>query len=333
MRRAIALAERQLGRTAPNPAVGCVIVKDGCVIGVGATARGGRPHAEIIALEMAGEDAKGAAAYVTLEPCSHTGETPPCAQALIAAGIACVITGNQDPNPKVAGAGIAMLRAASIEVIENIEAQKAAKLHEGFFRSIGGKRPFVTLKIASSLDGKIATESGQSQWITGKAARDYGHLLRANHDAIATGIGTVLADDPSLTCRLAGREADSPKRYVFDRQNHSPDDAKIHPCSLLNAPLEAALQQMAKQDGITRLLIEAGPTLNTAFLQAGLVDELYWFKAPLLIGAGGRDAITALPDSPPCQLARMQLKQSLRLGVDRCEIYRLSKPPHLDDYS
>lgn len=324
MTHAIRLATDQLGRTAPNPAVGCVIVKDDCIVGVGATARGGRPHAETIALEMAGSDAKGATAYVTLEPCSHDGKTGPCAKALIAAGVACIIIANRDPNPAVNGSGIQMLCNAGIDVIEGVEQGEAAQLHEGFFRTLHDKRPLVTLKIASSLDGKVATASGQSQWITGEQARTYGHGLRANHDAILTGIGTVLADDPSLTCRIAGRESDSPQRFVLDRMQRTPDDAAIHPCTVLTSPsVGDALHDIAEQ-GITRLLVEAGPTLSTAFLKAGLVDWLYWFRAPVTLGADARSAVNGLPDTPLDALSRMRLTESFSLGPDVCEVYRVS---------
>jgi diaminohydroxyphosphoribosylaminopyrimidine deaminase/5-amino-6-(5-phosphoribosylamino)uracil reductase len=328
MRHAIRLGAAQLGRCAPNPAVGCVIVQGERIIGVGATARGGRPHAETIALQMAGADASGATVYVTLEPCAHIGKTGPCAQALIDAGVAHVIIANRDPNPNVSGRGIAMLMDAGINVIEGVEADAASELHAGFFKTILQKRPLVTLKIASSADGKIATASGQSQWITGPKAREYGHALRANHDAILTGIGTVLADDPSLTCRLAGRAKDSPKRFMLDRQGRAPKSAKIHPCTTLNAPLDECLAQLSAQ-GITRLLVEAGPTLSTAFLREGLADQLYWFKAPLLIGADGRDAIATLPDAPLDAMHRMQLSQRFSLGEDVCEMYRLSRHPEL----
>lgn len=324
MAQAIRLGEAQLGRCAPNPAVGCVIVKNEQVVGIGATARGGRPHAETQALSMAGEAARGASVYVTLEPCAHQGQTGPCAQALIEAGVAQVIIGVRDPYPGVTGRGVALLREAGIEVIEGIEAEAAATLHEGFFRTVRDARPLVSLKLATSLDGKLATASGLSQWITGPQARTYGHLLRAQHDAILTGIGTVLADDPALTCRLPGREADSPQRFVLDRRNRLPANAAIHPCeTLTHTTLTGALNALAGR-GITRLLVEAGPTLSTALLQAGLVDWLYWFRAPLLIGAGGRDAIDTLPDAPPDALTRMTLQAHFRLGGDSCEVYRVS---------
>lgn len=331
MRHAIALARKQLGRCAPNPAVGCVIVApSGQIIGVGATHQSGRPHAEAMAIAMAGADARGATAYVTLEPCSHHGQTPPCAQALIDAGIARVFIASQDPNPKVSGSGIAMLRAAGMEVVLGIAEDEAALLHEGFFKSLSVKRPLVSLKIASSLDGKIATASGESQWITSEQARRYGHALRGEHDAIATGIGTVLADDPALTCRLAGREEDSPKRFVFDRNTRLPTNAKLHPCVALSQPLAEALEVMALEHGITRLLVEAGPRLSSAFLQAGLVDWLYWFKAPLLLGAAGRSALGDLADAPLNRMPRMRLERRLQLGADSCECYRISPLP---DYS
>lgn len=324
MQHAIRLGHAQLGRTAPNPAVGCVIVKDGRIVGTGATARGGRPHAETQAIAMAGRHAKGATVYVTLEPCSHQGQTGACALALIEAGVARVVIGNRDPNPKVSGSGIVMLRAAGIEVIEDIEAEAAQQLHEGFFRTLRDHRPLVTLKLATSADGKIATASGQSQWITAERARAHGHLLRASHDAVLTGIGTVLADDPSLTCRLAGREPDSPQRFVLDRQNRLPKAAKIHPCDVLSHPsVEEALHALSAR-GITRLLVEAGPVLSTAFLQSACVDWLYWYRAPLVIGSGGRDAIGSLPDQPLETLARMRVTERLVLGEDVCEVYRIT---------
>lgn len=329
MRHALRLALAQLGRTAPNPAVGCVIVSQGRIVGATATARGGRPHAETQALAMAGEAARGGDVYVTLEPCSHEGQSGSCARALIAAGVARVVIANRDPNPQVSGGGIALLRAAGIGVIEGVEAAEAAQLHEGFFRTMMQNRPMVSLKIACSLDGKIAAASGESQWITGEKARAYGHVLRASHDAIATGIGTALADDPSLTCRLAGREEDSPRRFVFDRNGRLPEDAKLHPCAILQVPLAQALAAMAK-DGITRLLIEAGPTLSTAFLQAGLVDWLYLFRAPMVLGSGGRDAFGE--NAQPDLAAALQLNplQQIELSPDRLEVYRLTSPIRAD---
>ncbi|HQT72519.1 MAG TPA: bifunctional diaminohydroxyphosphoribosylaminopyrimidine deaminase/5-amino-6-(5-phosphoribosylamino)uracil reductase RibD, partial [Acidiphilium sp.] len=204
MRSALALARRGLGETAPNPSVGCVILRDGVVVGRGRTAPGGRPHAETEALAMAGEAARGATAYVTLEPCAHHGRTPPCADALIAAGIARVVIAMADPDPRTDGAGIARLRAAGIEVVEGVGAAEAAEINAGFTLRLRAGRPLVTLKLATSLDGQIATRTGESQWITGAAARQLGHALRGTHDAVMVGVGTVLADDPELTCRIEG---------------------------------------------------------------------------------------------------------------------------------
>src|SRR5262245_54706539 len=208
---ALSLAARNLGQTWPNPAVGCVIVDaSGHVVGRGFTQRGGRPHAETEALKVAGGRARGGTAYVTLEPCAHHGKTPPCADALVAAGIARCVAAIEDPDPRVSGSGLATLRAAGISVDTGVLAERAKDLNIGFLTRIRAGRPFVALKLATSLDGRIATRSGESRWITGEAARAFGHLLRATHDAIAVGSGTVLTDDPELTCRLEGLEDRSP---------------------------------------------------------------------------------------------------------------------------
>ena len=309
MRIALRLASRNLGITWPNPSVGALIVKDGRIVGQGITARGGRPHAETEAIAQAGENARGATLYVTLEPCSHHGQTPPCAEAIIKAGIARVYIACSDPNPLISGRGIALLRQAGIDVMEQLCEAQALELNRGFFSVISKGRPFVALKIASSMDGKIAyppLPAGEGpRWITGEQSRAYGHLLRSRYDAIATGIGTVLADDPLLTCRLSGLEDRSPVRVVFDRQGRLPKDSNLMktqadvPVWTLTSPspaqrergLKDALSHLANR-GITRLLVEAGAELSTAFLQSGLVDRIYWFRAPLMIGNDGLAAIT-----------------------------------------
>src|SRR5262245_58482979 len=227
MRAALALAARGLGRTWPNPAVGCVLVRGGHVVGRGWTQPGGRPHAETEALARAGEAARGATAYVSLEPCAHTGKTPPCADALIAAGIGRVVAAVQDPDPRVSGRGLARLRDAGLAVVTGMCAAEAAELNAGFFTRIKQGRPLVSLKLATSLDGRTATRSGDSRWITGDAARRRAHALRATHDAILVGTGTALADDPELTCRLPGLGDRSPVRVVLDRQLRLPDAAKL----------------------------------------------------------------------------------------------------------
>src|SRR6266853_3702784 len=227
MRAALGLARRGLGRVWPNPAVGCVIVKDGRAVGRGWTQPGGRPHAETEALARAAAAAHGATAYVTLEPCCHWGRTPPCADALIAAGLGRVVVALEDPDPRVAGGGVARLRAAGIAVEAGLGAAEAAEINAGFFQRVRLGRPLVTLKLATSLDGRIATASGESRWITGAPARERAHLLRATHDAILVGTDTVLTDDPQLTCRLPGLASRSPVRIVLDRQLRIPPTARI----------------------------------------------------------------------------------------------------------
>jgi diaminohydroxyphosphoribosylaminopyrimidine deaminase/5-amino-6-(5-phosphoribosylamino)uracil reductase len=347
MAAALSLAARNLGQTWPNPAVGCVIVDaGGRVVGRGCTQRGGRPHAETEALKMAGAAAKGGTAYVTLEPCSHHGRTPPCAEALIAAGIARCVAAIEDPDPRVSGNGLATLRAAGVAVETGMLAEQAAELNVGFLTRIAAQRPFVALKLATSLDGRIATRSGQSRWITGDAARAFGHRLRATYDAIAVGSGTVLADDPELTCRLNGLQDRSPVRLVFDRRGRIPAGAKVMtsppPTWIIGRPggsgnnitqyieternddpsteLAEALGKLGAA-GLTRILVEGGAILATAFLKAGLVDRLHWFRAPLVIGGDG------LPGIAPLSVDRLAESVGLRclsrrpLGNDVLELY------------
>ena len=325
MRAALALARRGLGTVWPNPAVGCVIVDRGRVVGRGWTQPGGRPHGETEALGRAGEAARGATAYVSLEPCCHWGRTPPCTDALIAAGIRRVVVALEDPDPRVAGAGVRQLHAAGLEVETGLCEAEAAEINAGFFCRLRNRRPLVTLKLATSLDGRIATGSGESQWITGPPARERAHALRAAHDAIMVGTGTVLADDPQLTCRLPGLAHRSPVRVVVDRHLRIPpttrliSDARAVPVWVLTLPsadperrqaflragatvididpspdgngsLAAALAALGER-GITRLLVEGGGHLAAAFARAGLIDRLVWVHAPMLIGGDGIPAI------------------------------------------
>ena len=227
MRSALALARRGLGNTWPNPSVGCVVVKDGRVVGRAVTAPGGRPHAEPAALDMAGAAARGATVYVTLEPCCHWGRTPPCTDALIDAGVARVVIATRDPDPRVDGAGIARLRAAGIAVDEGVLQAEADEVAAGFRARVRHGRPLVTLKLASTLDGRIATRSGESRWITGEAARRAAHALRGRHDAVMVGVGTVLADDPELTCRLPGYRPNPVVRVVADSHLRTPLTATL----------------------------------------------------------------------------------------------------------
>lgn len=325
MRAALALARRGLGTVWPNPAVGCVIVDRGRIVGRGWTQPGGRPHGETEALGRAGEAARGATAYVSLEPCCHWGRTPPCTDALIAAGIRRVVVALEDPDPRVAGAGVRQLHAAGLEVETGLCEAEAAEINAGFFCRLRNGRPLVTLKLATSLDGRIATGSGESQWITGPPARDRAHALRAAHDAIMVGTGTVLADDPQLTCRLPGLAHRSPVRVVVDRHLRIPpttrliSDARAVPVWVMTLPsadperrqaflragatvididpspdgngsLAAALAALGER-GITRLLVEGGGHLAAAFARAGLIDRLVWVHAPMLIGGDGIPAI------------------------------------------
>jgi len=227
MRSALELARRGLGIVAPNPAVGCVLVQGGRVVGRGWTQPGGRPHAETEALRRAGAASRGAVAYVTLEPCCHWGQTPPCTDALVAAGVRRVVVGAEDPDPRVSGRGIERLRAAGIEVELGICAEAAAELAAGFLLRMRAGRPLVTLKLATTLDGRIATHGGESQWITGPLARQRAHALRADHDAIMVGSNTAVVDDPLLTCRLAGLAARSPVRIAVDSRLRVPLTHKL----------------------------------------------------------------------------------------------------------
>ncbi len=313
MSRALQLAERGLYTTSPNPRVGCVLVKDGQIIGEGWHERAGEPHAEVHALRAAGGMAlaSGATAYVTLEPCSHHGRTPPCADALIAAGISRVVVAMQDPNPLVAGRGVDRLRAAGIEVECSLMETAARELNIGFFSRMTRGLPWVRSKIAASLDGRTALANGASKWITGEAARRDVQLSRARSCAVLTGVGTVLADDPQLNVRIASER--QPLRVVLDSELRMSPDAKILQgggvliyTSTTNANKQAALQAGGAevvlmpgsntqvdlqavlcdlaQRGINEVLVEAGRTLNGALFKAGLVDELVLYLAPQLLG-------------------------------------------------
>ena len=328
MRAALALARRSLGRTWPNPAVGCVIVRDGRVIARGRTQEGGRPHAEADAIAHAGELLKGATVYVTLEPCSHHGRTPPCADALVAAGVARVVSALEDPDPRVKGQGHARLKAAGIAVDVGEGAAQAAEINAGFLLRVKEGRPLFHLKLASSLDGRIATASGESKWITGEAARADGQRLRATHDAILVGIGTAVADDPELTCRLPGLAGCSPVRIVLDSKARLAPTSKLATTArqvpvwlvctsaapaaareiLQKAGVEivevaaggdgrvdvAAAGQALGARGLTRVLVEGGGQVAAAFLKAGLVDRISSYRAGLVLGGDGRSAVGEL---------------------------------------
>jgi diaminohydroxyphosphoribosylaminopyrimidine deaminase/5-amino-6-(5-phosphoribosylamino)uracil reductase len=318
MARALRLAERGLFTTDPNPRVGCVIVRDGEVVGEGWHVQTGAGHAEVNALAQAGEGARGATAYVTLEPCCHHGRTPPCTEALISAGVARVVVGMEDPNPQVAGNGVQVLAAAGVEVATGVLAAQAATLNPGFIRRMQTGRPFVRCKLAMSLDGRTAMASGESRWITGEAARRDVHRLRARASAVMTGIDTVLADNPSLNARLEDEVVLQPLRVVLDTRLRLPPEAKLlglpgdmlvltgtadasktdaltaQGAEVVTLPLEgdrlelAGMLQYLGEREINEIHVEAGPTLSGALLQASLVDELVFYVAPHLMGDNAR---------------------------------------------
>lgn len=317
MRHALALAARGLGNTWPNPAVGCVIVSDGRVVGRGWTQPGGRPHAERMALAQAGAAARGATAYVTLEPCAHHGQSSPCAEALVKAGIARVVSATTDPDPRVAGRGHEILRAAGIEVSEQVLERQARLLNRGFFLRVTEKRPMVTLKLATTLDGRIATESGESQWITGPEARAHVHALRLSHDAIMVGGGTARADSPGLNVRGFG-PVRQPCRIVVSSQPLPPlppEGPDYGPLQRVEGPVPQILSTLAEQ-GLTRIFCEGGGELAAALLAADCVDELVLYSAGLSFGAAGRPAIGALPPRALALHPRLTLTETRQIGAD-----------------
>ena len=356
MQLALTLGRRGQGRTWPNPAVGAVVVKDGVIVGRGWTQPGGRPHAEPEALRRAGEAARGATLYVTLEPCSHVGKSPPCADAIIAAGIARVASAIEDPNPEVAGQGHARLRAAGISVEIGLGALEAAHDHAGHFRRVRDQRPHVILKLAVSSDDKIGAAGRKPVAISGEAAKARVHLLRAQCDAILVGIGTVLADDPLLTCRLPGMEPQSPVRVVLDRSLRIPGTSRlVHSAretplwvmtsNLSEAPAAmklgaagaqvirvaatttppgldlAAVLHALSEKGITRLMVEGGARVASSFVAAGLVDEVWLLRGSDAIGAGGVAALDALPLTSITQSPTFKVRASETLQEDTLTIY------------
>jgi len=358
MRAALSLASRGLGRVWPNPAVGCVLVSaagEARVVGRGWTQPGGRPHAETEALARAGDAAKGATAFVTLEPCAHEGRTPPCAAALAKAGVARVVAAVEDPDPRVRGGGLRQLRDAGIKVNCGLLREEAETVNAGYLLRVRAGRPLVTLKLATTLDGRIATHGGESRWITGEAARRRTHLLRARSDAIMIGIGTALADDPDLTCRLAGLEDRSPVRIVVDARLHLPltsrlvASARNTPTWVVTVPGGARDRRHAFEDsgvkivevaegpdgypapaamlsalgatGLTRILVEGGGHLVAGLLRADLVDRLQWFRAAGIIGGDGVPAVAAYGIDRLSLMRRYRRSSVHEIGEDLLERY------------
>ncbi len=351
MQMALEMAARARGRTSPNPLVGAVVVKENNVIGCGYHLKAGTPHAEVLALNEAGRDAEGATLYVTLEPCCHHGRTGPCTEALIKAGITRVVVAMADPNPLVSGKGIKRLIDAGVEVTTGVMEEESRELNEIFIKYITTGQPFVVAKAAISLDGKIATRSGKSKWITSPEARAYGHQLRDWYDTIMVGIGTVLSDDPSLTTRLTGREGRDPARIILDSRARTPLNAKLltqkseaptivavtttAPPTRLEALQQAGAEILLVNEGpeidlaklmkilgekeITSVLIEGGAAVHASALTAGLVDKTVWFIAPKSIG--GREApgpVGGLGVDDPSEALELERVRVIRLGPDLC---------------
>ncbi len=321
MQQALDLAQKGVGQCAPNPAVGCIIVKDEKVIAQARTANGGRPHAESQALQLAGKAAKGATLYVTLEPCAHHGQTPPCAQTIINAGIAKVVIACRDPYPKVNGGGIAMLKQAGIEVVEAICKTEAIAANCGFLSRVKRLRPWVTVKVATTADHFIAHEDGSSKWITGEASRNHVHLLRARNDAILTGSGTYLTDKPQLNVRVEGLEHCAPKRYLLDRSSQvTQSDFTL--CR--HDSLKQLLEEMGS-DGINYLMVEAGAKLSASFLSENLIDELHWYKAPHVKFRKGIEVFDGLWDGA----VKPAIAYSQEIDNDLLTVYHFTQPQSL----
>lgn len=348
MSAALALGRRGLGTTAPNPPVGCLLVNDGRVVGRGWTQPGGRPHAETEALRRAGAEARGATAYVTLEPCAHRGRTPPCADALIEAGVARVVSALNDPDSRVAGSGLTKLAAAGIAVEAGVCAESAMHDLGGYLMRQCAGRPRISLKLATSLDGRIATAGGDSQWITGSLSRARGHALRAAHDAVMIGIGTALADDPMLTCRLPGVKRQT-IRIVLDSQARLPADSRLaqtaaeHPVWQFSTARETPAESPVRRfpvaadstgrpdpkavatalgaEGLNEILVEGGGQVSASLMRAELVDRLYWFRAGAVLGGDARPAVGALALDRIAHAGKWNLQSRKPYGDDLLEIW------------
>ncbi|MDB6178533.1 bifunctional diaminohydroxyphosphoribosylaminopyrimidine deaminase/5-amino-6-(5-phosphoribosylamino)uracil reductase RibD [Paracoccus sp. Z330] len=317
MNHALRLGRRGLGNVWPNPAVGCVLVRDGIVVGRGWTQPGGRPHAERVALAQAGDLARGATAYVTLEPCAHHGKTSPCAEALVKAGVRRVVSALTDPDPRVAGRGHEILRVAGIEVTQGVCAAAARRAQAGFLSRLTRKRPFVTLKLATSFDGRIATASGESRWITDEPARRHVHGLRARHDAIMVGGGTARADHPSLNVRGFGVPRQPARVIVSNRALPDlPAEGGDHgPLWQVSGAFDDIMADLA-QRGVTRLFCEGGGEIAAGLLQGGWVDELVGYTAGVVLGADGRPGMGHLAYDALGNAPRFELVETRRIGPD-----------------
>ena len=322
MQYALRLGARNLGVTAKNPAVGCVLVNNGHVVGVGYTHIGGRPHAETQAIAMAGNLCRGASAYVTLEPCAHVGHTPSCAESLVTAGISTCYIATSDCDSRTNGRGVKILQNAGIRVHVGLCKQQAQQQHMGFFLTKTHNRPLVTVKIATSIDGKIALINRQSKWITNEKSRQYGQYLRSTHDAILVGANTVRWDNPSLTCRLHGMQDLSPVRIILgnnipDTSTVLTDAGKTH---ILSGDIPYILQKITDLGG-TRLLIEGGANTITQFIQSGFVDHIAHFQAPKIMGADSISVISRLNITNMIDIPTYNILTTKILGDDIFTLY------------
>ena len=360
---ALGQARRGLGQVAPNPSVGCVVVKHGRLIANGYTQKGGRPHAETIALEKAGDEAKNADIYITLEPCAHLGQTPSCADSLIKAGVKKIICAMKDPDDKTNGKGFDKLKRANIEIVQGVLEEEAAFINQGYLLHRVKQRPLVSLKMGVSLDGKIASSTGHSRWITGALARRQAHILRSFYDGVLIGARTALGDNPHLTCRLPGLSQRTPIRIIADSHlstdlaSHLVVAAKEHPIwvlcredcdpirrqafldsgvKLLNIAIDEdsglmdidlALQSLARE-GVTRLLVEGGAHLSASFLRAKKIDRIYWFTAPLMIGGDGVSAVSGMGFDKLDDMPSFRPLWTQNFQNDRLIVLARSETPH-----
>ena len=341
MRLALSLAKKRKGYTHPNPTVGAVVVKNGKILGLGYHERAGMPHAEVVALNQAGKEAKGSTLYVTLEPCTHYGRTPPCTNAIIESGVKRVVVATEDPNPVVSGKGIEKLKKAGIEVEVGILREEAKEINEDFFTYVSLKRPYITLKWAQTIDGKLATKSGKSKWITSYESRKVAHLLRREATAVLVGVGTVMADDPELTVRYIPTEK-QPVRVILDPELKIPKKAKVlndgkaktviitkkkpegnygnaEVITTENFSLENILNLLYQRE-IMHILVEGGAYTLSSFIKAGLYDRVCVFIAPKLMGEG--KSIMDLGVESPDELTRLKLKETKRIGEDVLLIFK-----------
>ncbi len=346
MRSAINMGCRGVGRTAENPSVGCIIVKNGSVISRVRTADGGRPHAETEALKMAGEHARGATLYVTLEPCNHHGQTPPCVDAIISANVKRVVIGLIDPDPRTGGASVQKMKDAGIEVVCDVLKDECKELHKGFINRITKKRPIVTLKCACTLDGKIAIANGESKWITGTLARRHVHMTRARHDAILIGVDTVLHDNPMLTARIDGLNHEM-TRVVMDRSLKLKTDSKLaqsakqfpllvlhesgSPDPLLTAGVDVqkidcsnivSVLEVLASKGINNLLVEGGAKIHASFLKFGAFDELLIYRAPTILGGDAKSVVSDVNIDTLARRLDLTRIETRQMGADMFELYK-----------